>query len=124
MFDVSYVELFFISFWIVTSSKRRCSSLEVFYKIGALKNFAKLAGKHLCRSLFFNKILARRPVTLLKQRLLHRCFSVNFAEFLGSSVLWNIWERPHLKTEASRVITRSEACQKFDFLCTEELVFW
>ena len=28
-----------------------------------------------------------------------------------------------LKKEASRVITRSEACQKFRFFCTEELVF-
>ena len=28
---------------------------EVFHKKGALENFAKLARKHLCLSLFFNK---------------------------------------------------------------------
>ena len=29
---------------------------EVFYKKGVLKNFAKFTGKHLCQSLFFNKV--------------------------------------------------------------------
>ena len=29
---------------------------EVFYKKGALKNFAKFTGKHLCQSLFLNKV--------------------------------------------------------------------
>ena len=29
---------------------------EVFYKKGVLKNFAKFTGKHLCESLFFNKV--------------------------------------------------------------------
>ena len=45
-------------------------------KIGVLQNFAKLKGKHMWQSLFFNK------VALLKKRLWHRCFSVNFAKFL------------------------------------------
>ena len=30
--------------------------LDVFYKKGALKNFAKLTGKHLWQSLFFIKV--------------------------------------------------------------------
>ena len=29
---------------------------EVFCKKGVLRNFAKLTGKHLCQSLFFNKV--------------------------------------------------------------------
>ena len=33
----------------------RSSHVEVFCKKGVLRNFAKLAGKHLCQSLFFNK---------------------------------------------------------------------
>ena len=36
--------------------------LEVFYKKGALENFAKFSGKHLCQSLFFNKVAGLRPV--------------------------------------------------------------
>ena len=67
----------------ITSTKfysillNRSSRLEVFCKKGVLKNFAKFTGKHLCQSLFFNK----RPATLLKKRLWHRCFPVNFAKF-------------------------------------------
>ena len=30
--------------------------LEMFYEKGVLKNFAKFTGKHLCQSLFFNKV--------------------------------------------------------------------
>ena len=51
------------------------SRREVFYKKWVVKCFAKLKRKHLCWSLFFNKF-----ATLLKRRLPHRCFSVNFWE--------------------------------------------
>ena len=47
-----------------------------------LKNFTKITGKHLCQSLFLNKIGGLRPATLLKKRLRHRCFPVNFVKFL------------------------------------------
>ena len=33
----------------------RSSRLEVFFKIGALKKFAKFTGRLLCRSFFFDK---------------------------------------------------------------------
>ena len=52
------------------------------YRKGVLRNFAKFTWKHLCHSLFFNKVVDHRPATLLKKRLWHRCFSVNFAIFL------------------------------------------
>ena len=48
------------------SSHRKCS-----VKKDVLKNFAKFTGKHLCLT----------PATLLKIRLWHRCFPVNFAKF-------------------------------------------
>ena len=34
----------------------RSSRSEVFCKKGVVKNFAKFIGKHLCQSLFFNKV--------------------------------------------------------------------
>ena len=40
-------------------------------KKGFLKNFAKFTWKHLCQS----------PFLILKKRLWHRCFHVNFAKF-------------------------------------------
>ena len=34
----------------------------------------------------FNEVVALRPVTLLKRRLWHRCFPVNFSKFLRTSL--------------------------------------
>ena len=60
-------------FWIVQSrgtliklgalksSRRRCSVRK-----GIHRNFANFAGKHLCQSLFFNKVAGLRAATLLK----------------------------------------------------------
>ena len=61
-------------------SPQRCSM-----KKGVLRIFAKFTGKQLCQSLFFNKVAGPRPATLLKKRLWHRCFPVNFTKFLRSS---------------------------------------
>ena len=63
-------------------SKHRSSRPEVFCKKGVLRNFTKFKGKHLYQSVFFNKVAGLRPATLLKKRLWHRCFPVNFVEFL------------------------------------------
>ena len=41
---------------------------------GALKSFTKFTRKHLCQSLFFNKVADLSPSTLLKKSLRHRCF--------------------------------------------------
>ena len=51
-------------------------------KKGALRNFAEITGKHLWQSLFFNKVA--RPATLLKKRIWHRFFPVDFAKFLAT----------------------------------------
>ena len=61
----------------------------MFYKIGTCKNLVKFTGKHLRWSLFLNKIAGWGPVTLLKRRLWHRCFLVNFAKFSGTFFLQN-----------------------------------
>ena len=88
-----YLKYFMVVFRI---SHRRCP-----IKNGVLKNFAKLTGKHLSRSVFFNKVAGQghtylnkpsafssrffkyvrsRPTTLSKKRLQHRCAPVNFAK--------------------------------------------
>ena len=63
----------------------RSSRSQMFFKIDALKNFANFTGKHLCWSLFFNKVSFERSATLLKKRLQHRCFPVKFAKYLRAS---------------------------------------
>ena len=65
---------------ILRSSHQRCSM-----KKDVLRNFVKFSGKHPCQSLFFNKVAS--PATLLKKRLWHSCFPVNFAEFLRTPFL-------------------------------------
>ena len=64
------------------SSHQRCSVRK-----GVLRNFAKFTGKHLCQVLFYNKVAGPEPATLLKQRLWHRCFPMNFAKFLRTPFL-------------------------------------
>ena len=49
--------------------------LKEFGKKGVVRNFAKFTGKPLCL----------RPATLLKKRIWHRGFPVNFVEFLRTS---------------------------------------
>ena len=56
---------------------RKTEAVEVFCKKGVLRNFAKLTGKHLYQSLFFNEVTG----------LWHRRFPVNFAKFLRTPFL-------------------------------------
>ena len=60
----------------------RSSRLEVFCTKGALRNCAKFTEKHLCQSLFFNKVAGLRACNFIKKETLAQCFPVNFAEFL------------------------------------------
>ena len=66
-------------------------------KKGILKNFTKFTEKHLCQSLFFNQVAGLRPATLLKKRLWHRCFLVNFVKFLKAPFLQNTSDRQLLQ---------------------------
>ena len=66
------------------SSHERCS-----IKKGVLSS--KFTGKHLCQSLFLNKVAGLRlPATLLKKRLQHNCLPVNFAKFPRTPFLQDI----------------------------------
>ena len=62
------------------SNHRRCS-----VKNGVLRNFAKFAGKHLCQSLFLNKVAGLRPAILLKKRLWHSSFLLHLAKISKST---------------------------------------
>ena len=67
----------------------------MFCKKGAFRNFGRLTGKHLCQSLFFNKVAGlnlfyRTPLDdclLFRKDTLAWVFSVNFAKFLGTPFL-------------------------------------
>ena len=82
--DLRFSHIFHYFVCCNRSSHRRCS-----IKKAVLKNFTKFTGKHLRQSLFFNKVAALRPATLLKRKSWHRRFTVNFAKFLRTLFLQN-----------------------------------
>ena len=72
-----------VSLWIICrSSHWRCSLRK-----GVLRSLLKVTGKHLCKSLLFNKVAGLRPATLLKNKIWHRYFPINFAKFLRARFL-------------------------------------
>ena len=73
------------------SSHQRCSIIK-----GVLINFAKFTGKHLCQSLFLNIVAGLRSATLLRKRLWHRFFPMNFAKFIRTPLLQNTSFTEHL----------------------------
>ena len=79
----------------------RSSRPDVFCEKSVLQNFTKFAGKHLCQSLFFNKVAGLRPTALLKKRLWHRCFPMDFVKFLRTPILQNTSSRLPLKFQAN-----------------------
>ena len=78
----------------------------MFRNKGVLRNFAKFIGKHVCQSFFFNKVADLRPATLLKRRLWHTCFPVNFTKFLRAPFL-----KEHLRWLLLQIIQRKTAMQ-------------
>ena len=58
-------------------NSRQTQPLEVFCKKKVLRNFEKFTGKHLCESLFFNKVEA---CNFIKKETLAQVFSCEFRE--------------------------------------------
>ena len=55
------------------------SRLKVFCRKGVLRNSKTSTGKHMCQSLFFNKVTGLSPATSLKETLA-QVFSYEFCE--------------------------------------------
>ena len=86
---VKYKSMWFV-FWNNSMILRfRSSHQRCFVRKGVLRNLESFTVKHLCQSLFFNKVTRLMSATLLKKWLWHRCFSVNFAKLLGTPFLQN-----------------------------------
>ena len=84
----------------------RSSRLEVFCKKGVLRNFAKLIGKHLCQSLFLNKVAACFP----------GCFCMSF--LLCSASLLKVflpWGQKFSEAETFAKQTSTEFILKIKF---------
>ena len=66
--------------WVKVGSSYRSSHRRYSVRKGVLRNFAIFTGKHLCRSLFFNKVAALACKTLFKKETLAQLFSSEFCE--------------------------------------------
>ena len=64
------------SFTVAVAAVCRCFSKQAF-----LRFLAIFTGKHLCQSLFFNKVQDHQTCNSIKNRLQHRCFPMNIAKF-------------------------------------------
>ena len=71
-----------IVFIIIIQMTTRGNHQRCSIRKGVLRNFAKFTGKYLSQVLFYNKVAGLKLATLLKKRLWHRCFPMNFAKFL------------------------------------------
>ena len=110
------------------SSHQRCSVIK-----GVVRNFTKFTGKRLCLSLFFNKVSGLeaptkvfRPTTLLKKRLWHRCFPVNFVKFLRTAFLQNNSGRLRLTISflAKFIIVTHQLLNPLIWCCSSKLYVW
>ena len=74
------------------TEKIRSSRPELFCEKKIVINFLKLTWRHLCRSLFFKKV-TDWGLQLYLKNLRYRCFSVNFAKFLGMCIFFieHVW---------------------------------
>ena len=81
-----YSRTLFHGYLSIILQRCRSSRPEVFCKRGVLRNFTKFTGKHLCQSLFFNKVAGLRPATLLKKTLA-QVFSCEYCEIYKNTFL-------------------------------------
>ena len=110
---------------LIRSSHQRCSVRK-----GVLGNFAELTGKHLCQSLFFNKV-AGLGLQSLQLYFWHRCFLVNFAKFQRTPLLQNTSWWLLLSYRKCATLTRKWNCNVelfwivvSAFLQTEVFFYW
>ena len=95
-------------------------------KKGVFKSFAKFSGKHLCWSLFFTKVVGLSPETLLKMRLQHRCFPVNFSKFSRPPFLHNTSGISYCYLIANMLSWEFMTCSKlrnFQPLASENVIY-
>ena len=114
--------LFCLANWIISTNKTsvnaatrlvfrilpiiRSSRPEVFCEKGVLRNFAKFTGKHAA------------PATLLKKRLCHRCFPVNFVKFLRTPFFTE-----HIWWLLLNHLTLREKCPNTDLFLTRIFLY-
>ena len=87
--DVSFMAYCKVLKWTFQKQSR-----EVFCKKGALRNFLKFQWKHLCQTLFLNKVAGPRiSWKAIKKETLEQVFSCEFCEISKNTFLQNTSRR-------------------------------
>ena len=81
--------------WLIGCALLRSSHWRCSVRKGVLRNFAKFTGKHLCQSLFLNKV-AGSGCSFIKKETLSHMFSCEFCE-----ISLNTFFTEHIRTAAS-----------------------
>ena len=100
LFPISHGISFMVGFFLFRSSRP-----EVFSKKGVLGHFAKFTGKHLCQSLFFNKVAGQ--ANFIKKETLAQVFSCEFCEISKNTFSYR-----------TPPVAASVFCRKEKYLCT------
>ena len=88
------IRCFFMAYCKVLKWTFQKQSREVFCKKGALRNFAKFTWKHLCQSLFLNKVAGIRLLRkAIKKETLEQVFSCEYCEISKNTFLQNTSRR-------------------------------
>ena len=82
----------------------------MFCEKGVLRNFAKFTGKHLCQSLFFNKV-ADAACNFIKKETLAQVFSCEFCEISKNTFFY----RTPLVAASENEIPALNSLKSFEF---------
>ena len=93
----------------IQNSHRRCS-----VRNGVLRNFAKFTGKHLCQSLYFNKVACN----FIKIETLAQVFSCEFCD-----IFKNAFFTEHLQANASKNKTFEESSKSRGVFTTRVSIY-
>ena len=87
----------------------RNSLPEVFCKKGVPGNFAKFTGKHLCQSLFFNKV-AGLWLAAIKKETLAQVFSCEFCKIFKNAFFYRTHPVGHSQGDSLTILMPITAC--------------
>ena len=82
LFQISYLQTFVLAVF----SRSRCS--QMLFKVGDLKSFLNLTGKHLRWSLFFNKVGGLQGLQLYKKETPTQVFSCHMWEVFKNTFFY------------------------------------
>ena len=106
---IEIILFFCFPFFLKRKFLSRSSRLELFCRKDVLKNFLKFIGKHLCQSLFLNKV-ADLSLPLYQKR-----------DFGTGVLLWILW---NFKKTFSYRTPPAAACLRISNWCVWRKTFW